>query len=202
MGAPVDHCVSYFAPKEVQRMWAAAASSGARVSHFEALLAHVWSLMMRNRELQHEEQVVNMNVTLGARRRVFPALPETYLGSPIILTRVTGTKAMSLQALANSIRSSIAYLTPSNVSALLHANAYEDSAQRLWAAFLGNRNSIITFWLRLEVYRVDFGAVILPRHAEAFLPSLDGLVQFTEVRGDDTKNADGGICERFLASKG
>jgi Transferase family len=126
MGAPVDHYVLYFAPKEVQRMWEAAVSSGTRVSHFEALPAHVWSLMMRNRELQHEEQAVNMNLTLGARRRVFPALPETYLGSPIILTRVTGTKAMSLQALANSIRSSIAHLTPSNVSALFH---YKDSPQ-------------------------------------------------------------------------
>ncbi|KIM81290.1 hypothetical protein PILCRDRAFT_89248 [Piloderma croceum F 1598] len=122
------------------------------------------------KQLQHGEQTVNKNVTLGARRRVSPALPETYLGSPIILT---GTKAMSLQTLANSIHSSIAHLTPSNVTALLQANAYEDSPQRFWAAFLGNRNSIITSWLRL---------------------GLDGrrLVQFMKGGEDDMENADGG----------
>jgi hypothetical protein len=42
------------------------------------------------------------------------------------------------------------------------------------------------------VYRVDFGADILPRHVEAFLPTLDGLVRFMEVGEDDMKNSDGG----------
>jgi hypothetical protein len=137
LGAPVDHYLIYFSPKEVQRIWEEASSSNTMVvTHFDALASFVWSLMMRNRELEHDNQSADMSVTFNVRPRLSPALPEIFVGSPILFTCVAGKKSMSLQTLATSIRSSLAQFTPSNLSALLHAKAYEDNPQKLWAAFL------------------------------------------------------------------
>jgi hypothetical protein len=192
LGSPVGRYIVYFSPKEIQCIWEDASSSGTSITHLESLIALVWSLMMRNeRRLEHDEQTADMNVVFNVRSRL--SLPPTFVGSPILLACITGKKSMPLQALANTIRSSLAQFTTPNLSALLHAKAYEDSPHRLWAAFVKNRKSSLTYavtsWLRLGVNEVDFGAGSIPRHVETFLPSdVDGCVQIMEA-GDGNHKA-------------
>ena len=59
---------------------------------------------------------------------------------------------------------------------MLHDLAFEVSPHRLWNGFLGRRNTIVTSWLRLKAYEVDFGTSV-PRFVDAFMPNMDGCVQ-------------------------
>ena len=195
---PISNYMLYFSPKEVQHIWQDASSTGTPVTHFNALAAFVWSLMMRNRELDHDEQMAT--ITYNIRQRLSPPLPETFLGSPTLVVSATGTKSASLQTLANSIRSSILQLGPSNLAAFLHAKAYEDNVQRLPTNPTNSLNNQIfvshafTSWLGIGANKVDFGAGIPPCHIEPFIPSnIDGCVVITEAGdcGDTTPVAEG-----------
>lgn len=212
LSAPIGHYLLDFSPKEIQYIWEQASSSGNHVTHFEALAAFLWSLMMRNGYLDREEQIAT--IPCNIRPRLSPALPATFLGSPIIVASVAGTKSMSLHTLANCIRSSLSQFTPSNLSVLLHDKAYEDSSQRLLTAFLKHQKTIVsherllkvflkhqkvivshtfTSWLHLGMNKVDFGAGVLPRYIEGFPPSnLDGCVVIMEAGGDGGTSADAG----------
>jgi hypothetical protein len=68
---------------------------------------------------------------------------------------------------------------------------------RLWHAFLGRRHTIVTSWLRLDVYGVDFvggdEGRAPPRYVEAVMPSVDGCVQVMEAgHNDNGDNGDAG----------
>jgi hypothetical protein len=201
--APVSHCLIYFTAEELQRISEDASSMGtSRISRLDALLGHVWHLLSCARKLDGDE-TSDLHITFGARGRVSPPLPETFIGSPIILTCVTGSKAMSREARASAIRSSICAFTPSNLGAFLHDKAYEATPQRIWNAFLGKCNTIVTSWLRLGVYQMDFGGGSTPRYVEAIMPSVDGCIQIMEsgvspsVQGGDLKKvhwADERVC--------
>ena len=84
------------------------------------------------------------------------------------------------------MRASLAQFTPGAVAAHLHDKAHEGYAQRLWGAFLGRRHSIVTSWLGLGVYAVDFGGGgggrgERPRYVEGVMPNVDGCVQMMEA---------------------
>lgn len=51
--------------------------------------------------------------------------------------------------------------------------------KRIWNAFLGCRNTIVTSRLRLKVYDVDFG-IDVPTFVDAFMPDMDGCVHIME----------------------
>lgn len=211
LAADVAHHVLYFGADEVHRMWEAATASTAmtssspstvRVSHLDALLSHVWALIMRARGLGRDEEA-HLDVTLGLRGRLAPPLPDAFLGSPIVVARVTATGGQAaatqqdsgLGAMAAAIRTTLGQFNAATLPALLHEVAHEAGAQRLWHAFLGRRHTIVTSWLRLDVYGVDFvgddeGAP--PRYVEAVMPSVDGCVQVMEAGHNDNDNGDAG----------
>lgn len=187
---PVDHFIVYFSAKEIKRMWEDATSSapsGTWVSRFDALLAHIWALLIRSRQLPAEAPNL-MHVTLGARARTSsPPLPPTFLGSPILLTRITGAAGSDTGQLAASIRTNLTQFTPEAMAAYLHDRAFDVSAQRLWSGFLGNSNSIMTSWLDTEANQVDFfGESARLLFVDCLMPALDGIIQFIEA-------VDGGI---------
>ncbi|KAJ7227339.1 transferase family-domain-containing protein [Mycena pura] len=155
--APVSNFLLYFSVDEIARIWAAASSPGQIISRFDALQAHLWSVLIRAQEPESEEEQFHFNLSLGARDRVAPALGEHFLGSPIVLARATGTRAMSLPQLARTIRGTLAQFTHTRVAALLHEMAFDVDARRMWGAFVGRRNTIITSWLRLGVYEIMEG---------------------------------------------
>lgn len=178
---PVARYTLRFNAEELRAMWEDASSS-ARVSHLDALLAHIWTLISRARGLAHDEEHY-LDVTFGFRSRLNPPLPETFLGSPLTLARVASTGGdasnHAVGTMAASIRSALAQFNANTLPALLHDMAYEASAQRLWNAFLGRHNTIVTSWLSLGIHDIDFGTGP-PVHVDAVMPSADGCVQVME----------------------
>lgn len=198
MQAPVSHYIIHFTPGEIQRMWdAAQIAPSSPVSRHDALLAHVWTLVNRARGLAQDDEPVHMNVTLGLRARVTPPLPDTFLGSPIILGRLSmsgrDASSSSPAEVASRIRSTVNLFDAEAVAALLHDMAHDLALPRIWHAFLGGRNIIVTSWVHLGLYDVDFGGGARPRYVEAVMPSLDGCLQIMEAvpRGAHHAN-DGG----------
>jgi hypothetical protein len=186
---PVDHYLLYFTPREVEGIWEEA-STAARVSHLDALLSHIWALVIRARGLDAEEEH-HLDITFGLRSRLSPPLPDSFLGSPITIAAVksTGSQASSnsVGTMASSIRSALQKFTPSNLSALLHEVAYYASAQRYWNGFLGTRNTIVTSWLRLGVYELSFDGTSFPRCVLFFQYPMVLLTYLKVCRTRDAK---------------
>jgi hypothetical protein len=182
--APVSHHSVNFSSNELQAMWEEA-SSISRVSHLDALLAHIWGLIMRAQGMEHDEEHY-LDVTFSLRSRLTPKLPDNYLGSPLTLTKVTSTGSDAtnneLGKMAAYIRSSLKSFDSSTLPALLHEMAFLAGAQRLWNAFLGRRHTIVTSWLQLGIQEVDFGMGV-PNYVDAVMPNCDGCVQVMEGRG-------------------
>lgn len=180
---PVSHALLHFTEEQLSSMRETARESPAcrpDISRLDALLAHIWSSINRARGYSDFYDDVFLNVTLSARTRVQPVLSDSYIGSPIFLTHIrsSGSAAseVSLGPTASAIRETLKLFTPENMGALLHDAAFERSPQRLWQAFLGDRHTLVTSWLRLNVYDVDFGGGI-PRYVHAVMPKMDGCVQ-------------------------
>lgn len=144
---------------------------------------------------------VFLNVTLDARRRVSPPLPGMFIGSPLFLTHIKATvlevegkrpsdegksgssggvvMSQGLGATARKLRKTMGLFTPDKVAAMLHDAAHEASPQRLWQAFVGARHVLVTSWLRLPLYDIDFVGGERrqrPRYVHPVLPLIDGIV--------------------------
>ncbi|KAG6810195.1 hypothetical protein H0H92_012930 [Tricholoma furcatifolium] len=182
--APVSYYLVEFSPIELQAMWKDA-NSVSSVSHLDALLAHIWNLIIRAQQLDGE---FHLDMTFGFRNRLDPPLPSTFLGSPLLSAKVTAMAEEStnhgLGFKAASIRSTLDALDAPSLSALLHEMAYEVSPLRRWCAFFGSRNTIITSWLEIGMRDADFGTGV-PAHVEAVMPSTDGVVQILEATPND-----------------
>lgn len=179
------------------------------ISRLDALLAHIFRTVNRARfggdaatrshgekgEEEEEEMEVFLDVTLDVRRRVSPPLPGTFIGSPLFLTHVKATTtttsaegqsgdgvSKSLGTVARELRSTMRLFTPDKVAAMLHDAAFEPSPQRLWQGFVGERHVLVTSWLRLPLYEIDFvggggaGGKQRPRYVHPVMPSCDGVV--------------------------
>ncbi|KAF8577884.1 hypothetical protein K439DRAFT_1654977 [Ramaria rubella] len=193
MTSPVSHHVVHFNTLELQLMWEEA-SSFDRISHLDALLAHVWALIICARDLADDEENY-LDVTFGFRSRLNPPLPETFLGSPLTLARVPSTGLQgskhAIGALAASIRSTLSQFNSETLSALLHEMAHDASSQRIWNGFLGRQNTIVTSWLSLGIYDINFGTGP-PMHVNPTMPSADGCVQVMEARNVPRERTKGG----------
>ncbi|EJD38251.1 hypothetical protein AURDEDRAFT_154155 [Auricularia subglabra TFB-10046 SS5] len=183
LAAPFMHNLLYFSPAEVEGMLRAAGAA-AGVSRLDALLAHVWALIVRARGLQDNVEVY-LDVTLGLRQRVAPPLPDSFMGSPIVLTHAAlpaSTISSQPSKVAASIREAMAQFTPDAVAALLHERAFASCPHRFWDAFLGARHTIVTSWLRLDVYELDFGfGGGRARYVDALMPEVDGCLHVMEA---------------------
>ncbi|KAJ5185075.1 Transferase [Penicillium cf. griseofulvum] len=162
------------------------------ISRLDALLAHLWVAITRARGYADSSRSVYMNLSLGARPRVSPALPETFIGSPLFLTHVDGPASSVCREIlgetASRIRETMKGFTTDAVGAMLHDAAHEVSPQRLWQAFLGSEHTIVTSWLRLQLYEVDFVGGTKPRYVHAIMPKMDGCIQVM-----DSGVQDGGV---------
>ncbi|KAI1478041.1 hypothetical protein K445DRAFT_320133 [Daldinia sp. EC12] len=213
MTAAVEHVQVRFKAETISAMKQAAESSlpeslsGQRVSRLDAALAHIWILINRARKLENSQDQVYIDITLGVRNRVDPPLPDTFVGSPILLCHVAkpGSEAStaSIGSIAGSIRQTMSLFTPDAVSAYIHDAAYEVSPQRLWQAFLGSKHTLVSSWVRAQAYEVDFCATRkLARYVQGVMPRMDGLVQVMDIA--DTGDFDISVCleketmQRFL----
>ncbi|KAK3938305.1 transferase family-domain-containing protein [Diplogelasinospora grovesii] len=204
LAAPVEHVQIYFRADEITRMKQAAEGSlpealrGQRVSRLDAILAHLWILINRARQLDGSRDPVYMDITLGLRGRVEPPLPDSFVGSPLLLAYVAKagsevSSATTIGSIAGSIRQTLSRFTPDAVSAYIHDAAYEVSPQRLWQGFLGSRHTMVTSWTRARTYEVDFcPGQGLARYVQAYMPRMDGLLQIGDLA--DTGGFDVSLC--------
>lgn len=192
LGAAVGHMQIHFSKDEVGRMKEAAMSTlpenmrSRVVSRQDALVAHIWILVNRARQLSkpHDDQVY-LNVSLGLRNRVSPPLPDNFAGSPLLLGYVaekgTAVASATIGAIAGFIRQTLSQFTPQAVSDYLYDAAHEVSPQRLWQGFLGSRHVLVTSWARARAYEVDFYGTGVARYVQAEMPLMDGLLQIMDV---------------------
>lgn len=207
---PVTTSIIHFTGDELERLKKSATGTTARVSRLDALLAHVWAGINRARlPLLKSDDEVFLDFTLGIRARVSPSLPDTFVGSPLVLAHIgpIGNVAASdtnIGSMASEIRTCLDRFTPEAVAAILHEEAHEVAPQRLWRAFLGRKHTLVTSWARLGVYDIDFvGKGLRPRYVHAIMVDMDGLLCVM-----DSGTLDGGvdmslcleseIMERFL----
>jgi hypothetical protein len=184
LSRPVGYTLLHFTGPELARLQALAlADPGSRadISRLDALLAHLWKSITRARGFADSSRPVYLDLTLGARTRVSPALPDTFLGSPIFLTHISapGSQAcqQTLGETASRIRETMDQFTPEAMRAMLHDAAFEISPQRLWQGFLGSQHTLVTSWLRLRLYDVEFVGGGQPRYVHAVMPRMDGCLQ-------------------------
>ncbi|KAE9408542.1 hypothetical protein BT96DRAFT_849139 [Gymnopus androsaceus JB14] len=186
--APIRYYRVYFTHSEIMAMWKAAivagGAGGPRISKLDALLAHIWTLIVRARHLSLDESPNNLDVSLGLRARLSPSLHPHFLGSPLLNTPVTQPASQVSIASATIIRSSMAMYGSFALGALLHEMAYTVDPSRQWNTFLGERHTIVTSWLEnrrgMTVYDVDFGFGSKPRMVDPLFFECDGCVQIME----------------------
>jgi hypothetical protein len=194
VSAPVDHVVIHFSGEEVARLHTSLAQpSNGFVSHHDALLAHVWSGIVRARQLAYvetaqaliEEDKVHACISISLRPRARLDLGDAFIGSPIqiaaVALPVSDFAGHEMQAsIASTIRTTLATLDRGALQAQVHSLAYEASPQRIWQAFLGRKHIIFTSWVKEGAYDVDFG------HGQALwmepvMNDMDGIVVACEA---------------------
>lgn len=190
--APVSYYLIHLSRDQVDCIWEDAITGtpndpGAdRISRHDAILAHIWSCVVRARKQQDESALVHCDLTYGTRPVL--QLGDSFIGSPTMMVNIemaafevsSGTipKEQRQHAVAQRIRKTIGQMSqPAAVAAHIHSIAYEKAPQRIWQTFLGQRHLLVTSWARAGVYEVDFGLSAPPiRYAESVMANLDGLV--------------------------
>jgi hypothetical protein len=162
-----------------------------RISKHDAVLAHIWSCIVRARQLGKDDGSVYCDLVLGVRSAF--KLDKDFLGSPIIMMNVelpgsevgyeqSSNATATMVPIARKIRHTISTVSdPANLADHLHSVAYEKSPQRIWQAFLGRRHILVTTWARAGIYDVDFGLGWRIRYADGIVPNLDGIVLIKEA---------------------
>jgi hypothetical protein len=165
--------------------------NGPRISRHDAVLAHIWSCIVRARQLGKDDGPVHCDLVLGLRSAF--DLGEDFLGSPIIMMNIelpgsevgceqTSNATSAMVAITRKIRHTISTVSdPANLADHLHSVAYEKSPQRIWQAFLGRRHILVTTWARAGIYDVDFGLGSRIRYTDGIVPNLDGCVLIKEA---------------------
>ena len=126
----------------------------------DALLAHIWSCVVRARGLHKDQGSVHCDLVLGTRP-VFQ-LDDSFMGSPTMMLNIemAASHVASRRALgpiAHRIRETVSTVNDSQrLAAHLHSIAYEKSPQRIWQGFLGQRHIMVTTWARAGIYDVEF----------------------------------------------
>lgn len=186
--APVSTYIIHFDRAQIDFLWkeatkTAEGADGIQISKHDAILAHIWSCIVRARQLGEDPNPVHCDLVLGLRPAL--KLSEAFMGSPIVMVNVemTGSNVAGGGAskIATRIRETLIETSNSaNLAAHLHSVAYEKSPQRLWQAFLGRCHILVTTWARAGIYDVDFGLGSGIRYADAVLPAMDGGVLIKE----------------------
>jgi len=191
---PISRRMLHFSQPDIDRLWSYASratSSGSSpelaISRHDALVAHVWILINRARNLDHDSTPVYLDYSFGFRSRVRPPLPSAFYGSPLMNAAVECRgevlcKPDALPIVARTVRSTMAKFNESTVPLLLHDAAFEASPQRLWQAYLGKHHVLLTTWVHTKTHHIDLlHTGRAPDHVEAIMPKVDGLVQIMEA---------------------
>jgi hypothetical protein len=193
----VDQYTVHFSNEQINHLWHSTTKDNSltpsklKISKHDALLAHVWSCVVRARGLQDDQDPVHCDLVLGTR----PAfqLDNSFIGSPTMMLNIEMAASQvasgaSLGSIAHRIRETVSTVNnPQRLASHLHSIAYEESPQRIWQGFLGQRHIMVTTWARAGIYDVDFGLGSRVRYADGVVPCLDGCILI--IDGPPTRHA-------------
>lgn len=131
--ARVSHHVVHLSREQEESIWKQATTgltTNETISHHDAILAHIWSCIVRARNLQDVPGLVHCDLVYGVR----PALQlgPAFIGSPTLIINVgisgidvaAGWKEDLLQSIALRIRKTINQISqPTALAAHLHTLA-------------------------------------------------------------------------------
>ncbi|KAH7176747.1 transferase family protein [Dactylonectria macrodidyma] len=195
VSAPVSNYLIHLSHDQVELLYKHANNDlSHKLSRHDAVVAHIWSCIVRARNLKEDTGPVHCDLVLGVR----PAfqLGDAFVGSPVIMMNVempgmevaatTGSRhdaeSVLLWPIAQRVRDTIRRIgDPVHLAAHLHRLAYEKSPQRVWQAFLGRRHILVTSWARAGIYDVDFGLGSSIRYADGVVPDMDGNILIKEA---------------------
>ncbi|USP82310.1 transferase family protein [Curvularia clavata] len=184
--APVDQYTIHFSRTQIEELWRRATQVNSteaphvKISRHDALLAHIWSCVVRARGLSEDQGPVHCDLVLSTR----PAfqLEDSFIGSPVVMLNIEMTASSvasgaALGMIANRIRETLTTVNDARrLATHMHSIAYEKSPQRIWQAFLGQRHILVTTWARAGIYDIDFGLGSRIRYADGVTPCMDGCV--------------------------
>ncbi|KAF7553399.1 hypothetical protein G7Z17_g3629 [Cylindrodendrum hubeiense] len=195
VNAPVSDYLVHLSRDQVEFLHKEATAGGSsKCSQHDAVVAHIWSCIIRARNLGGDTGPVHCDLVYGLRPVL--QLGDNFVGSPSIMINVEmsgvevaataeskgSVETLLLQPIAQRVRETIRKIgQPAQVAAFLHRLAYEKSPQRLWQAFLGRRHILVTSWVRAGIYEVDFGLGSRIRYADDVVPNMDGVILIKEA---------------------
>ncbi|KAH6967972.1 transferase family protein [Ilyonectria sp. MPI-CAGE-AT-0026] len=195
VSAPVSNYIVHLTRDQVEFLHNQASEGGShKCSQHDAVVAHIWSCIIRARNLGEDTGPVHCDLVYGVRPTL--QLGDTFVGSPVLMINVEmsgaevaattesgeNEKSTVLQPIAQRVRETIRNVGQSaHLAAHLHRLAYEKSPQRLWQAFLGRRHILVTSWARAGMYEVDFGLGSRIRYADGVVPDMDGNILIKEA---------------------
>ncbi|OIW24550.1 transferase family protein [Coniochaeta ligniaria NRRL 30616] len=200
VSAPVSSYIIHLTRSQVDHLFEAAVRNppgadtrvkvkGASVSKHDAVLAHMWSCVVRARQLSGRHETVYCNLVVGMRPVL--GLGDDFIGSPVLMAAIDmyahqvaayDGDEFALRDVARRIRSVVRKLNdPSEIGCHLHALVFEKSPQRIWQAFLGRKHILVTSWARAGLYEVDLGLGSAVRYADDVVPDMDGCISIKEA---------------------
>ncbi|EMD67086.1 hypothetical protein GGP41_007019 [Bipolaris sorokiniana] len=208
--AKVEQYTIHFSQKQIEFLWHSATQdssitpSGSKISKHDALLAHIWSCVVRARGLQEDQGPVHCDLVLGTRPVL--NLDAGFIGSPTMMLNIESTASQvattSFGQTAQRIRETLTTVNDAQrLAAHLHSIAYEKSPQRIWQGFLGQRHIMVTTWARAGIYKVDFGFGSLIRYADGIVPCLDGCILINDAPPMDS-TLSSNTCPRTWTDNG
>ncbi|KAB5566343.1 transferase [Coniochaeta sp. 2T2.1] len=193
LAAPVSSHIIHLSRKQVAHLYEEArrdlAGASTRISKHDAVLAHVWSCVVRARQLDRDPEPVHCDLVIGTRPAL--GLGSDFIGSPTLMVNIelpgatvgdVGGDGVALSPIVRRVRQTIEDVSErAALAAHLHGVAFEKSPQRIWHGFLGRRHVMVTTWARAGIYEVDFGLGSAVRHADGVVPHLDGCILIKEA---------------------
>jgi hypothetical protein len=225
---PVSATLLHFSGEDLERLRTHAltdiSTTRRDISRLDVILSHLWRAINRARypsgceaDSSSQDNSVFLDVTLGARTRISPPLPQSFVGSPLFMTHIGSSISevcsSGIGGIASRLRETINLFTADAVMAILHAQAHEVAPQRLWQGFMGSRHILVTSWQRLQAYDVNFfgtgtsvnkeNDIGKPVYVHAYMPKVDGILVVMESRldkfgADVCLYLDANAMERFL----
>jgi len=164
-----------------------------KLSKLDTLLAHLWSLLIKARGVQGNEEPVYLNFPLNFRPRMDPPLPDNLIGDPACMIYAKSTAKLAVEGsvmdLAKAIRSAIQSVNSETIPAFLHQQAHLIESQRCWQFFGGKHFVNVTAWLHHRMCEVDFGCNAPPRFVEPLMPGF--MMQLMEARYEEEMTNEG-----------
>lgn len=90
---PLQQRILHFSKENIAKLKAKANTEmgTAKISSLQALLAHLWVSITRNRHYLKPDEEVSIGIAMSMRQRMEPAVPEKYFGSTVLTQRIAST---------------------------------------------------------------------------------------------------------------